>query len=108
MVSISQVISATRRMVQWKLELESGSEQAVISFNDPIEFVVATRIINGMSFSFEGREYLIPLYKDESEEIYIVKGRQTEMTEYAINWLCWKLFAHPGTVGIYVTSRMSL
>ena len=95
-------------MVQWKLEQESASEQVVISFNDPIEFVTATRIINGTSFSFEGREYLIPLYENESEEIYIVKGRQTEMTEYAINWLCWKLFAHPGTVGIYVTSRRSL
>lgn len=72
---------------------------------DIIEFIEKFRIIKGKPFSFKGREYLYEIYRDPADENYIVKGRQTEVTELAINWLIFHLITHPGTVGLYASDR---
>lgn len=75
--------------------------------DDPVTWTQETRMLKGKPFSFESREYLLPIYRDNTKEIYIVKGRQTEITEFALNWLLFKLASNPGTVGLYLSDRAS-
>jgi hypothetical protein len=70
-----------------------------------IEFVEKFRQVKGAPFSFQGRDYLREIYLDESLEINIVKARQMEITEFALNWLTHKLTLHPHTIGLYMTDR---
>lgn len=63
------------------------------------------RLRDGSQFTFENRDYLLPLYRDNADEIYIVKGRQTEITEYAENWLLFNLWRYPGAVGLYMSDN---
>ncbi len=72
---------------------------------DIVEFVEKFRIIKDNPFSFEGREYLKQIYRDPAKRIYIVKARQVEITEFAVNLLLHQLLTHPGTVGMYVSDR---
>jgi len=73
--------------------------------SDIVQFVEETRMLKGGKFSFEGRPYLIPIYRDTNKEIYIVKPRQMEITEFAVNWLLYNLIQNPFTVGLYLTDR---
>jgi len=75
--------------------------------DDMIQWTTETRVLKNEPFSFEGRDYLFPIYRDDSKEIYIVKGRQTEITEFALNWLLFNLTKNPGTVGLYLSDRDS-
>ncbi len=68
-----------------------------------VDWTIAVRKIQGQQFSFAGREFLKPIYADDNKRIIIVKSRQMEMTEYAINWLLFNLSKNPNTVGIYIT-----
>ncbi|MGI0006732.1 MAG: hypothetical protein ACREAR_01905 [Nitrosotalea sp.] len=68
-----------------------------------IDWTIAVRKIQGQQFSFEGREFLKSIYADQNKRIMIVKSRQMEMTEFAINWLLFNLSKNPNTVGIYIT-----
>jgi len=45
---------------------------------------------------FEKRPWLKELYHDESERIVIVKGRQMEVSEYAVNWIFYHGLKNPG------------
>src|SRR6185312_3549492 len=72
---------------------------------DIVKFVEKFRIIKGKLFSFKDREYLYEMYRDPAKEKYIVKGRQTEITEFAINWLLYQLLTHPNSVGLYASDR---
>jgi hypothetical protein len=54
---------------------------------------------------FENREYLFEPYRDQSKEIIIVKGRQMEFTEYAVNQLIYWALTRPGTY-VYATSTI--
>lgn len=73
--------------------------------DDIVEWVKQVRMIKGKPFSFEGRPYLPPIYRDINKEIYIVKPRQMEITEFAVNWLFYYLIKHPSNVGLYLTDR---
>src|SRR6185437_4505469 len=73
--------------------------------SDIVQFVEETRMLKGGKFSFEGRPYLPPIYRDTNKEIYIVKPRQMEITEFAANWLFYNLIRYPSTVGLYLTDR---
>ncbi len=73
--------------------------------DDIIAFVEKFRIIKGKPFSFEGRDYLKQIYRDPAKKVYIVKARQVEITEFAVNLLLYHLLTHPGTVGLYVSDR---
>lgn len=72
---------------------------------DIIEFVLKYRILKGKPFSFKDREYLIPVYRDKSHQLNIVKARQMEITEMAINLLLYYLLKNDGTYGLYITDR---
>jgi hypothetical protein len=74
---------------------------------DIVEWTEQVRRLKNKPFSFENRGYLLQLYRDEAKEIYISKGRQTEITEFALNWLLYKLANNPGTVGLYMSDRDS-
>jgi hypothetical protein len=63
-------------------------------------------VLKGQPFSFEDREYLLPIYRDRASRIVIVKARQLEMTEWAVNWLLHNLTTHPFTTAIYCAPRM--
>ncbi len=52
---------------------------------------------------FRGREYLIPLYDDTSQNIVLVKGRQVEMSTYIVNQLLYHALKYPGFY-IYTSS----
>lgn len=75
--------------------------------NDIVKWTEQTRVLanTGKTFSFEGREYLKPIYRDPHKLIQIVKGRQTEITEFSVNWLLFHLTKHAGTTGLYITDR---
>jgi len=73
---------------------------------DPVTWTRSMRTLKGEPFSFEDREYLLPLYRDTSPRIIIVKARQMEMTEWAVNWLLHNTLAHPFTTAIYTAPRM--
>lgn len=73
---------------------------------DPIQWTQETRILKGAPFSFENREYLLPLYRDTSPRIIVTKSRQMELTEWCVNWLLHNILTHPFTTSIYTAPRM--
>ncbi|HEU5487779.1 MAG TPA: phage terminase large subunit family protein [Candidatus Nitrosotalea sp.] len=89
-------------------ESSDEDDPIVISSRIPsnkIEFVEKFRRLDGKPFSFQDRDYLKPIYLDNSREINIVKSRQMEITELALNWLLFNLLKHPYTTGLYMTDR---
>ena len=79
---------------------------------DVVEWVKATRYIKdddgkAVPFSFADRQYLVDLYHivADSKEIYIVKGRQTEITEMAVNLMMYWAWKYPGVTILYVNYR---
>lgn len=79
-----------------------------IDLSDPVTFVekyVPNPKDPTKPFSFDKREYLIPLYRDNSQRIIIVKSRQMEITEYAVNMLLYWCLKRPG---IYVYTQPTL
>ena len=71
---------------------------------DPVTWTTQSRILKGMPFSFQDRDYLHQLYRETSPEVYIVKGRQTEMTEKLANLMVCNAFLHPGTISLFMSS----
>lgn len=86
-------------------ETQSIAEIIATLPDDPVEFTQKVRLLQGKPFSFDDRPYLLPLYRDTAKEICIVKPRQMEITEFALNWLLFKLVKNPGTVGLYLSDR---
>ena len=78
-------------------------DSLLITPDDIVEWVEAVRVIKGQPFTFVGREHLVDLYRDQNSRIMIVKPRQTEITEFAVNWLLFYLSKNPGTIGLYLT-----
>lgn len=73
---------------------------------DPVQWAERIRILKGARFSFEDRDYLLPIYRDKSSRIIVVKARQLEMTEWIVNWLLHNLTTYPFTTAIYTAPRM--
>ena len=73
--------------------------------DDIIEFILKYRILKGKPFSFKDREYLIPIYREKTRELFILKARQMEITEMAVNLLLYYLLKNDGTYGLYMTDR---
>lgn len=86
-------------------EIFGKKESLFITPDDIVEWVKAVRILKGQPFTFEGREHLLEIYRNPNRRIMIVKPRQTEITEFAINWLLFHLSKNPGTIGIYLSDR---
>ena len=74
---------------------------------DPVSWIESRRILKGKPFSFENRDYLLQPYRDESKNLIFMKGRQVEMSEFSMNWLLHKLYAHPYTFGLHAFPRAS-
>ena len=95
-----------------KRAVEAASDIAGFLHNDLPEDIIgwveAVRIIKGERFSFGQREYLKQIYRDFTATKYIVKGRQTEFTEYLVNMALYNAWRYPGTVGTYVAPRQSM
>lgn len=72
---------------------------------DPVKWATQVRTIKGGPFTFDGRQYLERIYRDTTPEINIVKPRQMEVTEFALNWLLYNLTKHPFSIGLYMSDR---
>lgn len=96
-----------REIVNYKSKSVSNDAPVILPIfpSDIIQWVEEVRMIKGNNFSFEGRPYLPPIYRDTNKEIYIVKPRQMEITEFAVNWLLYQLLTHSSTVGLYLSDR---
>lgn len=71
---------------------------------DPIKWTEQSRILNNKQFSFEGRPYLHQIYRDTTPEVYIVKGRQTELTEALANLMMFNAYNHPRSISLFMSS----
>ncbi|MDE2588792.1 MAG: hypothetical protein KGL95_03915, partial [Patescibacteria group bacterium] len=74
-----------------------GAGPADMQPDDIVNWVKKYRKIDGKQFSFQERQYLLPIYHDPAKEIYIVKARQMEATEFALNWILFHLLKNPNT-----------
>ena len=83
----------------------AASSSKTASCEDPIEWAIRYRILKGEPFSFQDRDYLLPIYLDRSPIVIIVKGRQMEVTEFVVNWLGFNVTRNPNTVAIYTAPR---
>ena len=82
-----------------------------------IEFSKQFRVLNKQPFSFDyvdpkhevfipdARKYLYDIYTSTSDRIAIVKGRQMEVTEYAVNYVIHNALKHQGCTIIYTSPR---
>jgi len=96
----------TQNLIKSETRLSPKRDKGTTSHSlDIVEWTEKYRTIKGKPFSFEQRDYLKQIYRDPAKEIYIVKPRQMEITELAINWLLHNLLKYPNTVGLYVTDR---
>jgi hypothetical protein len=72
---------------------------------DPVSWTETRRVLKGKPFSFQNRNYLNDIYRDEYQDIILMKGRQVECSELSMNWLLHKLDAHPYTAGVHAFPR---
>ena len=75
--------------------------------DDPVQWTERVRILRGEPFTFSGREYLHQIYRDDAPEVYVMKGRQTEVTEMLVNLLLFNAWKYPGSVHLYIADRQS-
>ena len=71
---------------------------------DPVKWTEQTRSVRGQAFSFNDREYLLPIYRETTPEVYIVKGRQTELTEALVNLMMFNAWKHPDSISLFMSS----
>lgn len=74
---------------------------------DKVTWTAQTRYLKGERFSFQDRQYLLPIYRDEHNRLQIAKARQMEFSEFIVNWLYFNLWQHPNTVGLFISDRDS-
>lgn len=79
--------------------------RSILAEVDPVAWIERNRVLRGKPFSFKDRDYLLQPYRDESQNIIFMKGRQVEMSEFSENWLLHKLWAHPYTSGFHAFPR---
>lgn len=72
---------------------------------DLLTWTSRARKLKGQQFSFENRKHLERLYRSNAKEINVVKPRQMEITEFALNWLLYNLILHPFSIGLYMSDR---
>lgn len=90
-----------------KLLRDADPQPQINLSDDIIQWTKQTRTIKKKPFSFQNRDYLLPIYRDNSQVIHIVKARQMEITEFVLNWLLFHLTKNPNTTGLYVSDRKS-
>lgn len=85
--------------------LSADDYKEILGKIDPVSWIQFNRILKGEPFSFEGRDYLLQPYRDDSQNLIFYKGRQVEMSEFSMNWLLEKLHRHPYTSGLHTFPR---
>lgn len=98
--SIDQQIAEIQKV---KLALEA-SRQAK-SLQDPVAWTLHHRTLKGQPFTFQDRDYMLPVYRNRHPKVIVVKARQLELTEFAVNWLLFNLMNYPYTTGLYTSRR---
>ncbi|MDE1766288.1 MAG: phage terminase large subunit family protein [Thaumarchaeota archaeon] len=88
-----------------KQSLRPSSGFSCVSYDNLASWSEGIRLIKGRRFSLADRPHLRKLYNLDYREINIVKGRQTEMTEFALNWLLFDLTRNANTIGLYMSDR---
>ena len=71
--------------------------------DDPVQWIESTRWLRGEPFSLKGRQYLKDIMRDPTEQIFIVKGRQTECSEMLVNLMMYNAVKYPGSVSLYMS-----
>lgn len=104
-IRLKRTKQALRRFEAIKRAAANQNGLSITIPADKWEFSEKFRWIKGEPFSLEGREYLHDIYRDDSREVNIVKARQMEVTEFALNWLLYNLLLHPFLVGLYMSDR---
>ena len=90
-----------------KLMEEAQIPGAVVNLGlsrDPIKWTEQSRILNGKPFSFIDRPYLHQLYRETAREVYLVKGRQTEASEWLVNLLMCNAAKNPNSGSLYMSA----
>jgi len=93
------------RLISDNLGLFPSLAAAYNLSDDPVTWTEQVRFLGGKPFSFKDREYLKDIYRDTCQRMFIVKPRQMEITEFALNWLLYNLDRNPFTVGLYMSDR---
>ena len=65
------------------------------------------KVDNGKRFSFEGRDYLIPIYNSSESNIVIMSSRQAEKSTLLANTILLRSMLNQMTSALYVSSRKS-
>lgn len=74
----------------------------------PTQFVEKVfKIDNGKRFSFEGRDYLLPIYNSIVPNLLIMSSRQAEKSTYLANTMLSRAFLNKMTSALYVTATKS-
>ena len=81
------------------------AQRGVGQWTDPVQWAEHCRLLKGEPFSFQDRDYLLPIYRDNHPNVIVVKARQMEMTEMLVNWLLFNLSRHPHSTAIYTAPR---
>ena len=68
-----------------ELALSRHRVDAVKPIADPVQWATTVRRLRREPFTFDGRDYLHQLYRDDAKEVYVMKGRQTEISEMLVN-----------------------
>lgn len=110
MFSLNDASRETRKKIDELVErkINSMMDKAVVQPrlpDDKVEWAMTARKIQGQDFTFKDRPYLLAIYRDTSKDIYIVKPRQMEITEFSVNWLFYHLTKNPSSVGLYISDR---
>jgi hypothetical protein len=107
-----QQSQVSNRLLQQEKDLQQIKEQIARSqalealHQDPVEWALRCRILKGAAFTFQDRDYLLPIYRDPHRRVVVAKARQMEMTEWIVNWLLYQLTTNPNTTAIYTAPRM--
>lgn len=73
---------------------------------DFVKFCQMMPLENGRYFSFDGREFLYDICRDDSKQICILKARQVGMTTWILAKIIHNALVHPKTVSLYVTDSI--
>lgn len=74
----------------------------------PTQFVEKVfKIDNGKRFSFEGRDYLLPIYNSIVPNLLIMSSRQAEKSTYLANTMLSRAFLKKMSSALYVTATES-
>ncbi|MGG1219360.1 terminase family protein [Priestia endophytica] len=79
--------------------------EMVEKLRDPVFFTETLGVVKGYDFSFEGREHLHDIYRDEHPRTIILASRQVEKSETVARKLIHNAFTQHNTTSLYVSPR---